>query len=91
MCTGALRRIFMNKPFEPRTPEDIAEHLKELHFKKKLVGGVDELQVWEAINSLNDYYAQIYRIQEVQNEALLAERDKTLRQYQQILSKYRKS
>ena len=81
----------MNKPFEPCTPEDIAEYLKELHFKKKLVGGVDELQVWEAINSLNDYYAQIYRIQEVQNEALLAERDKTLRQYQQILSKYRKS
>lgn len=81
----------MNKPFEPCTPEDIAEYLKELHFKKKLVGGVDELQVWEAINSLNDYYAQIYRILEVQNEALLAERDKTLRQYQQILSKYRKS
>ena len=81
----------MAEQFEPRTPEDITEHLKQLKFKKKVVGGVDELQVWEAIRKLNDYYSQVYRRQEAQNEALLAERDKTLRKYQQVLSKYRNS
>lgn len=36
--------------------EDISKFIKEIKFKKKLFGGVDELEVWNKIEALNLEY-----------------------------------
>lgn len=42
--------------------EDISKILKEIKFKKKLFGGVDELDVWNKIESLNLEYKELFEI-----------------------------
>ncbi len=44
--------------------EDISRFIKEIKFKKKLFGGVDELDVWNKIDSLNSEYKELYEIQQ---------------------------
>lgn len=44
--------------------EDISKFIKEMKFKKKLFGGVDELDVWNKIESLNSEYKELYEIQQ---------------------------
>ena len=38
--------------------EDISKVLKEIKFKKKFFGGVDELDVWNKIESINLEYKE---------------------------------
>lgn len=42
--------------------EDISKILKEIKFKKKLFGGVDELDVWNKIESINLEYKELFEI-----------------------------
>lgn len=42
--------------------EDISKVLKEIKFKEKLFGGVDELDVWNKIESLNLEYKELFEI-----------------------------
>ena len=35
-----------------KTMEDVAALLKNLHFRKKLIGGVDEADVWRQLDML---------------------------------------
>ena len=55
--------------------EDIAELLKTLRFKKKLLFGVDERDVWHKLSLLQKEYRAAFDAQEVAYKALLAERD----------------
>lgn len=40
--------------------EDISKLLKDMKFKKKFFGGVDELDVWNKIESLNLEYKELF-------------------------------
>ena len=42
--------------------EDISKVLNEIKFKKKLFGGVDELDVWNKIESINLEYKELFEI-----------------------------
>lgn len=42
--------------------EDISKVLKEIKFKKKFFGGVDELDVWNKIESINLEYKELFEI-----------------------------
>ena len=50
--------------------EDISKFIKEMKFKKKLFGGVDELEVWNKIESLNSEYKELYQIQQTKIDYL---------------------
>lgn len=50
--------------------EDISKFIKEMKFKKKLFGGVDELDVWNKIESLNSEYKELYQIQQTKIDYL---------------------
>lgn len=51
--------------------EDIAEYLKNLKFRKRTLGGLDELDVWKKIRALDEMYQQLYRAQEIKYSALM--------------------
>ena len=50
--------------------EDISKFIKEIKFKKKLFGGVDELEVWNKIEALNLEYKELYQIQQAKIDYL---------------------
>lgn len=49
---------------------DISEFLKKVKFKKKIFGGIDELDVWNKIEKLNLEYKELYEIQQMQIDIL---------------------
>ncbi len=50
--------------------EDISKFIKDIKFKKKLFGGVDELEVWNKIEALNLEYKELYQIQQAKIDYL---------------------
>ena len=58
-----------------RNMEDVAEVFKTLKFRKKLIGGVDEMDVWKKLDLVQSTYRSAYEMQEERYKALLAERD----------------
>lgn len=55
--------------------EDIAELFQKLRFRKKLIGGVDEADVWQKLDMLQKEYRAAYEAQEERLGALIDERD----------------
>lgn len=58
-----------------RNMDDVAEVFKTLKFRKKLIGGVDEMDVWKKLDLVQSAYRSAYEMQEERYKALLAERD----------------
>lgn len=59
--------------------DEIALLLKEMRFRKKLVGGVDESDVWRQLENLQKEYRIAFETQEGTYKALLAEKDETIK------------
>lgn len=57
-----------------KSMEDIAELFKKLKFRKRLIGGVDEADVWKQLDLLQREYQSAYDAQEEYYQALLDER-----------------
>ncbi len=55
--------------------EDIAALFQKLHFRKKLIGGVDEADVWKQLDMLQNEYRAAYEALEERLGALIDERD----------------
>lgn len=63
--------------------DDIADYVRSIKFKKKIIGGVDEISVWEEIDRLNEQYRSVILAQENKYRALLEERDDAIRRLRQ--------
>ena len=65
---------------EPRLSQEledrIAAWLREVKFRKRVFGGVDEADVWERFRALNDMYREAWIAERARYDALLAEREK---------------
>lgn len=48
----------------PKRMDDIAAELKEMKFHKKLIGGVDEIDVWKKMDMLRQKYENAQDVQE---------------------------
>ena len=59
--------------------EEIAGWLKELKFRKKIIGGVDEANVWHKLDKLQAQYRSAFDAQAERYQALLDERDAEIR------------
>lgn len=59
--------------------EEIAGWLKELKFRKKIIGGVDEANVWHKLDELQAQYQSAFDAQAERYQALLDERDAEIR------------
>ena len=55
--------------------EAVAAFLKKLRFRKRVLGGVDEEDVWRQLEKLQSEYEAAYDAQRIRFEALLKERD----------------
>ncbi len=65
---------------ELRFPEEyqsrIEDWLRNVKFRKRLFGGVDETRVWMKIRELNDIYQKALIAERARYDALLAEQSK---------------
>ena len=67
----------MSEPrLSPELEERIASRLQQMKFRKRILGGVDEADVWEKIRLLNDMYKEAWIAERARYDALLAERGK---------------
>lgn len=62
-----------------KSMEEIAAYLKQLHFRKKRFGGVDEADVWRQLEQLHQAYQAAFDAQAERSRALLEEREVELR------------
>ena len=51
--------------------DDIAGIFEKMRFRKKLIGGVDEQDVWKKRDDLQKAYRSAYEAQQVRYEAIL--------------------
>lgn len=51
--------------------DDIAGIFEKMRFRKKLIGGVDEQDVWKKLDDLQKAYRSVYEAQQVRYEAIL--------------------
>ena len=52
--------------------QEILEWLRKVKFRKKLLGGVDEVQLWKKLEELYGLYANAIRAERARYDALLA-------------------
>ena len=60
-------------PFPPEHQQQIERWLREVKFRKRIIGGVDETHVWTKIRELNDIYQEALIAERARCDALLAE------------------
>lgn len=62
-----------------KSMEEIAAWLQEVKFRKKIIGGVDEANVWHKLDELQAQYQSAFDAQTERYQALLCERDEEIR------------
>ncbi|HJC46544.1 MAG TPA: hypothetical protein IAA04_00640 [Candidatus Lachnoclostridium pullistercoris] len=67
--------------------DDIAELFKTLRFRKQLIGGVSEMDVWKKLSKVQEEYRSAYEIQQERYEARLQERDEEIAALREQISK----
>lgn len=58
--------------------EALAHTFQEMKFRKKLLGGVDEADVWKKLEKLQQEYETLYHRQAAYYQALLEDREQAL-------------
>lgn len=58
--------------------QKIAAYLKKVRFKKQLIGGVSEADVWKKINELNELYKNALIAERARYDALLEQQKEML-------------
>ena len=61
------------RTFPPEYQQQIESWLKQVKFRRRLFGGVDETQVWTKIRELNDMYRDALIAERARCDALIAE------------------
>lgn len=62
-----------------KTLDDVSEFFSHIHFKKKIFGGVSELEVIKKLEELQKLYDEVYEHQEIYYQGILDEKDKKIR------------
>lgn len=60
----------------PDMEERIASWMEKIRFRKQIIGGLDEADVWTKIRELNDLYKSALAAERMRYDTLLAERTK---------------
>lgn len=58
-----------------REMEEITALFEKMHFQKRVIGGVDEMDVWRQLREVQKEYENLLTIQEERSRALIRERD----------------
>ncbi|WP_394524202.1 hypothetical protein [Lacrimispora sp. JR3] len=69
---------------EAENMENIAQLFRNLRFKKKLFGGVDEKDVWKKLDTVQKEYRAAYEMQRERYEARLQERDEIIALFKEM-------
>lgn len=67
--------------------EEIAQYLKTLRFRKRIIGGIDEADVWKQLADLHKEYQHAFDIQAEVSQALLGEKEQEILRLKRQISK----
>ena len=66
--------------------EEVAQLFSDLRFRRQLIGGVSEADVWKKLEEVQTEYRRLYDLQAAGYEAKLKEREDRIHQLEQELS-----
>ena len=61
-----------------KTMKEIAVYIKQMRFRRKLFGGVDESDVWRQLSDLHKEYQTAFDAQREASRVLLQEKDREI-------------
>ena len=64
--------------------EDVALYLKQLRFKKKMFGGIQETDLWRKLEQLHREYLGVFAVQEALYEEQLAQKDARIAKLEEL-------
>ena len=70
-----------------KTMEEIAELLKELRFRKKVFGGIDEDDAWQVIEKLQREYRSVVEAERERCSARVEDRDRIIKSQREELKR----
>lgn len=69
-----------------KTMDDVALYMKQLRFKKKIFGGVLEMDVWRKLEQLHHQYQTVFTVQQALYEQQLEQKDQRIAQLEAQLA-----
>lgn len=69
--------------------KEITALFEKMHFQKRMIGGVDEMDVWRQLREVQKEYENILTIQEERSKALIKERDVEIARLKRRLAEVR--
>ena len=66
--------------------ESLAELFSKLKFRRKVIGGISETDVWKKLEEVQTEYRRLYDLQAAGYEARLKEREDRIRQLEEELA-----
>lgn len=66
---------------------EIAEYIKTMRFRKRIIGGIDEADVWKQLADLHKEYQSAFDVQAKVSEVLLAEKEQEILRLKRQISK----
>ena len=66
---------------------DVSNKIKELTFKKRILGGVDLLDVWRKLSQIDKGYQEALKVQRSYFENQLLEKEKKVKELEEKLEK----
>ena len=58
--------------------DEIAKKLKKLKFKRNIIGGVNERDVWKKLDELQNDYRHVFEMQENKYQAIIDAKDEMI-------------
>ena len=69
--------------------QEITALFEKIHFQKRMIGGVDEMDVWRQLREIQKEYENLLTIQEERSKALIKERDVEIARLKRRLAEVR--
>lgn len=69
-----------------KTMKEIAVYIKQMRFRRKLFGGVDESDVWRQLSELHKEYQTAFDAQREVSRVLLQEKDREIARLKRRIS-----
>ena len=66
--------------------DEIAKKLKKLKFKRNIIGGVNERDVWKKLDELQNDYRHTFEMQENKYQAIIDAKDEMIEELLKKLS-----
>lgn len=65
-----------------KSMEEIAQLLNNTKFKRSIIGGINEADLWKKLERLQAEYSEVVAVEQAKTKELLSEKEETIKELQ---------